>query len=356
MAARVTIMAGGTGGHVFPALAVARELDARGWQVSWLGTPDSFESRVVPTSGFELDTIAAFRLRGQRLTDRVMAPLRLVRAMLQAWRVLRRRRPQLVVGMGGFVTGPGGLVSRLMGTPLVIHEQNAVPGLTNRWLARIATRVLEAFPGSFPAAARALAVGNPVRPEIARLPAPEPVPADRAVHLLVLGGSLGAQALNEQVPAALGRLHPAERPQVRHQAGRDKVGATRAAYAAAVVEAEITEFVDDMASAYGWADLVVCRSGALTVSELMAAGIGAILVPFPFAVDDHQTVNAGYLTQAEAAVLMPQADLTPATLAEQLKMLLQDRDRLYAMARRAYGLARRDATREVADVCEGCVA
>jgi UDP-N-acetylglucosamine--N-acetylmuramyl-(pentapeptide) pyrophosphoryl-undecaprenol N-acetylglucosamine transferase len=346
-------MAGGTGGHVFPALAVARELDARGWQVSWLGTPDSFESRVVP-SDFELDTIAAFRLRGQGLVDRAMAPLRLVRALWQSWRVLRRRRPQLVLGMGGFVTGPGGLVSRLIGTPLVIHEQNAIPGLTNRWLARIASRVLEAFPGSFPAKIGARAVGNPVRPEIADLPLPEPVPGDRAVHLLVLGGSLGARALNEKVPEALAQLGTDERPLIRHQAGRGKVDATQSAYAAAAVEAEITEFVDDMAAAYGWADLVVCRAGALTISELMAAGVASILVPYPFAVDDHQTANAAYLTRAEAAVLMPQPDLTPVALAAQLRSLLLDRDRLYAMARRAYGLARRDATREVADVCEEC--
>jgi UDP-N-acetylglucosamine--N-acetylmuramyl-(pentapeptide) pyrophosphoryl-undecaprenol N-acetylglucosamine transferase len=345
-------MAGGTGGHVFPALAVAQELAARGWQISWLGTPDSFEARVVPARGIELDTVNAYRLRGQGLAERLLAPFRLLRAMGQAWRVLRRRRPQVVLGMGGFVTGPGGLVSRLMRTPLVVHEQNAIPGLTNRWLARIATRVLEAFPGSFPAAAGALATGNPVRPEITALPEPAPIPAGRALHLLVLGGSLGARALNEGVPPALARLPEGERPQVRHQAGRGKAEATRALYAAHAVAAEVSEFVDDMAAAYSWADLVVCRAGALTVAELMAAGVASILVPFPFAVDDHQTVNARFLSEAGAARLMPQDGLDAESLARQLRELLSDRARLHLMAQRAYRVAQRDATRRVADICE----
>ena len=354
MAARVTIMAGGTGGHVFPALAVANEMQARGWQVSWLGTPDSFESRTVPAHGFELDTIAAFRLRGQGWGNRLLAPLRLLRAMLQATRALRKRRPQLVLGMGGFVTGPGGLVSRLIGVPLVVHEQNAIPGLTNRWLARVARCVLEAFPRSFPEAVGARAVGNPIRREIAMLPAPQPIDAQRPVHLLVMGGSLGAQALNEQVPLALARLPQHERPLVRHQAGQGKLDGTREAYAKAAVAAEVSEFVDDMAAAYQWADLVICRAGALTVSELMAAGVAAILVPFPFAVDDHQTVNASYLTNADAAVLMPQASLTPERLAGQLSEMNRDRKRLHRMAVNAYALSRRDATQAVADICEDC--
>lgn len=356
MAARITIMAGGTGGHVFPALAVARELAERGWQISWLGTPDSFESRVVPAQGFELDTLRAFRLRGQGLVDRLLAPARLLRAMLQAWQVLRRRRPQVVLGMGGFVTGPGGLVSRLTGTPLVVHEQNAIPGLTNRWLARVADRVLEAFPGTFPASARALATGNPVRREIAALGAPLPVDAERRLHLLVVGGSLGAQALNTGVPAALALLPPDELPEVRHQAGRGKAAAAQAAYAAAGAVATVSEFIDDMAGAYGWADLVVCRAGALTLSELMAAGVASVLVPFPSAVDDHQTVNARFLTDAGAARLLPQRDLQPENLAALLRSLLADRPALQAMAERAYGLARRDAAARVADVCEELVA
>lgn len=354
MAARVTIMAGGTGGHVFPALAVANEMKARGWQVSWLGTPDSFESRTVPAQGFELDTIAAFRLRGQGWGDRLLAPLRLLRAMVQAMQALRKRRPQLVLGMGGFVTGPGGLMSRLLGVPLVVHEQNAIPGLTNRWLARLARCVLEAFPNSFPDRVGARVVGNPIRKEIAMLPAPRPIDAQRPVHLLVMGGSLGAQALNEQVPLALARLPAGDRPAVRHQAGRGKADVTHEAYATAAVVAEVSEFVDDMAAAYQWADLVICRAGALTVSELMAAGVAAIMVPFPFAVDDHQTVNAGHLTRADAAILMPQASLTTERLADQLAQLIQDRPRLHRMAVNAYALSRRDATRTVADICEEC--
>lgn len=356
MAARVTIMAGGTGGHVFPALAVANELKARGWTVSWLGTPDSFEARVVPAAGFELDTISVFRLRGQGITNSLMAPFRLIGSMRQAWRVFRRRRPELVLGMGGFVTGPGGLVSRLAGLPLVIHEQNAIPGLTNRWLARIARCVLEAFPGAFPPGVSARAVGNPLREAITRMSAPGVISADRPLRLLVLGGSLGAQALNEHVPLALAVMSPETRPQVRHQAGRGKLESTRAAYRAAGVEAEVSEFVDDMAGAYDWADLLICRAGALTVSEVMAAGVAALLVPYPFAVDDHQTANARFLTDAEAAILLPQEQLAAGRLGELLSALVSDRQRLYDMANRAYGLARRDATAMVADACEECLA
>jgi UDP-N-acetylglucosamine--N-acetylmuramyl-(pentapeptide) pyrophosphoryl-undecaprenol N-acetylglucosamine transferase len=345
-------MAGGTGGHVFPALAVAHELAGRGWQVSWLGTPDSFEARVVPPQGFELDTVDAFRLRGQGVVDRVLAPWRLLRAMRQARGVLRRRAPQVVLGMGGFAAGPGGLVSRLLGLPLVIHEQNAIPGLTNRWLARIATCVLEAFPGSFAAAVGAVATGNPVRDDIADLPQPPAIPADRPLQVLVLGGSLGAQALNTGVPAALAALPEGQRPLIRHQAGRGKADATRALYRRLGVEAAVEDFVDDMAAAYRGADLVICRAGALTVSELMAAGRAALLVPFPFAVDDHQTANARILVEADAARLVQQRDLTTERLRDLVAELLGDRDRLCAMGRRAYALARRDAARVVADYCE----
>lgn len=352
MAARIVIMAGGTGGHVFPALAVAHELADRGWQVNWLGTADSFESRVVPAHGFELDTIAAYRLRGQGIVDRLLAPFRLVRSMQQAWGVLHRRRPQVVLGMGGFVTGPGGLVSRLMRTPLVIHEQNAIPGMTNRWLARVATRVLEAFPGSFPAGTAAQMTGNPVRREITTMDEPAPIGTDRALHLLVVGGSLGAQALNEGLPIALAELDPEIRPEVRHQAGRGKAQATSVAYRQQGIDATVSEFVDDMAQAYGWADLVVCRAGALTVSELMAAGRAAVLVPFPHAVDDHQTANARFLTDAGAAQLLPQHELTAHSLAQLLRPLLSDRVLLHTMGRHAYRLAQRNATGRVADVCE----
>jgi UDP-N-acetylglucosamine--N-acetylmuramyl-(pentapeptide) pyrophosphoryl-undecaprenol N-acetylglucosamine transferase len=345
-------MAGGTGGHVFPALAVAQELKARGWQVSWLGTPDSFESRMVPGQGFELDTIAAFRLRGQGIASLLLAPFRLLRALGQAWSILRRRRPQVVLGMGGFVTAPGGLASRLMRIPLVIHEQNAIPGMANRWLARIANRVLEAFPGSFPTAVGAHATGNPVRREISALAPHAAIAADRPLQLLVVGGSLGAQALNECVPAAVALLASGERPRVRHQSGRGKLDATRAAYAAAGVEATVSEFVTDMAEVYRWADLVICRAGALTVSELMAAGVPAILVPYPFAVDDHQTANGRFLSEAGAAELVAQSQLTPEWLAARLRGFGGDRARLSQMAATAYGMAERRATQKVADHCE----
>lgn len=354
MGTRVMVMAGGTGGHVFPALAVADELRRRGLEVCWLGTPDSFESRLVPGHGFPMELVGIRGLRGNGIAGWLLAPFRLLRACGQALGALRRRRPALVLGMGGFASGPGGLMAWLTRIPLVIHEQNAVPGLTNRWLARLADRVLEAFPGSFGPARRAQLTGNPVRPEISALAAPEERLSGRAgaVRLLVLGGSLGAQALNESLPAALARVAPEDRPEVRHQAGRGKDEATRAAYAAAGVAAEVTPFLEEMAAAYGWADLVICRAGALTVAELAAAGIGAILVPYPHAVDDHQTRNAGYLVDGGAALLLPQAELTPERLADLLRPLLQDRPRLLEMARRARRLALPQATARVADACQ----
>jgi len=354
MATRVMIMAGGTGGHVFPALAVARALRERGCEVSWLGSPDSFESRLVPQHDFPLDTIAVHRLRGQGLGGLFSAPFRLLRAMRQAARVLRRRRPQVVLGMGGFVAGPGGLVSRLLRIPLVIHEQNTLPGLTNRWLARIATRVLQAFPGAVPESDRGRTCGNPVRPEIAALPPPEArmaTASEGPLRLLVMGGSLGAQALNETVPRALARLDEARRPQVCHQAGRGKLEAAQAAYREAGVEARVVEFIADMPRALAVADLVICRAGALTVSELAAAGLASVLVPYPHAVDDHQTHNARYLSEAGAAVLLPQTELNPERLAALLGEL-NDRERLLAMARRA---RERAMPRAVECVVENCL-
>jgi UDP-N-acetylglucosamine--N-acetylmuramyl-(pentapeptide) pyrophosphoryl-undecaprenol N-acetylglucosamine transferase len=354
MDARVMVMAGGTGGHVFPALAVAEELRERGSEVFWLGTPDSFESGLVPQHGFPLETIGIQGLRGNGLLRWALAPFKLAGAMWQASRIIRRRRPALVLGMGGFVTGPGGVVARLLGIPLVIHEQNAVPGMTNGLLSRIASRVLEAFPGSFPASRKAWVTGNPVRPGIVALPAPEQRFAGRegALRLLVLGGSQGALALNETLPAALAKMPAGMRPEIRHQAGRDKSGATSKAYESAGVGASVFDFVDDMAEAYAWADLVICRSGALTVAEIAAAGVGAILVPYPHAVDDHQTRNARYLTDAGAGVLLPQLELDTQTLSLQLERLLGDRAGLLRMAKIARSLALPGATREVADICE----
>jgi UDP-N-acetylglucosamine--N-acetylmuramyl-(pentapeptide) pyrophosphoryl-undecaprenol N-acetylglucosamine transferase len=350
---RIAVMAGGTGGHVFPALAVAETLRAQGMQVFWIGSERGMESRLVPEHGFELERVRIEGLRGKGLTQVLGAPFRLVNALWQAAQILRRRAPSLVLGMGGFASGPGGLAARALGLPLVIHEQNRVPGMTNQWLARIATRVFEAFPGSFPAGRGAVATGNPVRRTIAELPPPRERFAGRAgpTRLLVVGGSLGAKALNETVPAALALIPPAERPQVRHQAGQQTLDVARQAYAAASVRADVTPFIDDMAEAYGWADLVVCRAGALTVSELAAAGVGAILVPYPHAVDDHQTGNARYLADAGAARLVSQRDLTAAGLAAQLGALLADRPALLAMAESARARANPDAAERIAAAC-----
>jgi UDP-N-acetylglucosamine--N-acetylmuramyl-(pentapeptide) pyrophosphoryl-undecaprenol N-acetylglucosamine transferase len=356
MGACIAIMAGGTGGHVFPALAVAEHLRAEGLEVFWIGTHRGMEARLVPEHGFPLEWIGIEGLRGKGLATLALAPFRLVTALWQAARILLRRRPAAVLGMGGFASGPGGLTARMLGLPLVIHEQNRVPGLTNQWLARIATSVFEAFPGSFPAARRAVACGNPVRAEIAALPAPDERLGTRLQgpgprRLLVLGGSLGAQALNRTLPRALALISARERPQVRHQAGERTLTEAQSGYAEAGVAADVTPFIADMAEAYAWADLVVCRAGALTISELAAVGLPAILVPYPHAVDDHQTGNARYLAEAGAALLIPQPDLTPATLAKQLGVLLGSPARLLDMARAARALAQPDAAAQVAAAC-----
>jgi len=300
MEPRVMVMAGGTGGHVFPALAVADWLRRQGCQVCWLGTSQGLESRLVPQQGYPMEQIQLRGLRGSGWRRQLAAPFVLSRALWQALGALRRRRPQLVLGMGGFASGPGGVMAWLLRIPLVIQEQNAIPGLTNRILARLARRVFEAFPGSFGIDLGAETSGNPVRPEISALPPPEQRFAghDGPARLLVLGGSLGAQVLNRLVPEALALLAPEQRPLVRHQAGRDGQEETLAQYAGLGLAAEVKPFEEDMARAYGWADLVVCRAGALTVSELAAAGLGAILVPYPYAVDDHQTRNAAWLVEA----------------------------------------------------------
>jgi UDP-N-acetylglucosamine--N-acetylmuramyl-(pentapeptide) pyrophosphoryl-undecaprenol N-acetylglucosamine transferase len=353
MGARVMIMAGGTGGHIFPALAVAQELRERGMEVFWLGTRGGMESRVVPEAGFPMEWIEVQGLRGSGLSRWLSAPFKLALAMIQSLNVLRRRRPRVVLGLGGFVTGPGGVMAWLLGIPLVIHEQNAIPGMTNQWLSRIANRVLEAFPGSFAPQRQAEATGNPVRGEIAALLAPAERMAGREgpLRLLVLGGSLGAQALNEGLPAALALMPAGLRPVVRHQAGANKQEATLAAYQDLNVTAVVTPFISDMAEAYGWADLVICRAGALTISELAAAGVGAILVPYPHAVDDHQTCNAAFLADAGAGRLLPQGELNAERLAQCLGELLNGRGKTLAMAQAARGLAQPEATRRVADVC-----
>jgi UDP-N-acetylglucosamine--N-acetylmuramyl-(pentapeptide) pyrophosphoryl-undecaprenol N-acetylglucosamine transferase len=349
--AAVVIMAGGTGGHVFPALAVAEQLRARGLAVSWLGTRRGIEAELVPAAGFAIDWISIGGLRGNGLLGWLTAPFRLGVALLQARRALARRRPAAVLGMGGFAAGPGGVAARLLGIPLLIHEQNAVAGYTNRMLAHFADRVLEAFPGSFPDRPGAVATGNPVRPAITWLRPPEVRMRGRegTLRVLVLGGSQGAAALNRVLPAALARVKlPVE---ILHQTGRAGLAATREAYQAAGLPAWVEPFIDDMAGAYDWADLVVCRSGALTVAELAAAGVAALLVPYPHAVDDHQTANAQFLVARDAARLLPQASLDAAQLAAELQALGNDRARLLSMACAARRAARPLATEQVVAEC-----
>jgi UDP-N-acetylglucosamine--N-acetylmuramyl-(pentapeptide) pyrophosphoryl-undecaprenol N-acetylglucosamine transferase len=353
MEPHVMVMAGGTGGHLFPALAVAQWLSREGCRITWLGSARSMESRLIPGYGYPLEQIEVRGIRGVGLKRRLLAPLEIARALWQALVVLRRTRPNLVLGMGGFVTGPGGIVARLLRIPLVIQEQNAIPGLTNRMLARIASRVFEAFPGSFGADLGAETSGNPVRREIVDLPTPAQRFATRSgpLRLLVLGGSLGARALNQTLPEALALMPPERRPEVRHQAGEKLYEEAVAAYQAAGVTGDIKPFERDMAGAYGWADLVICRAGALTVSELATAGVGAILVPYPHAVDDHQTHNARFLVEAGAARLLPQHELTAEGLATLLNSLCDDRPALLRMAEAARAVAVSDAAGVVGRAC-----
>ncbi len=349
----ILIMAGGTGGHVFPALAVAEELRSAGHPVVWLGTQAGLEARVVPAAGLPMAWVRVRGLRGKGFLHALTAPFMLLGALLQAGGILRRLRPRAVLGMGGFVTGPGGFMAWLLRRPLLIHEQNSIAGLTNRLLAPLATRVMEAFPGSLPARLRPLATGNPVRGAITRIAPPAARFAGRAgpMRLLVLGGSLGAQALNDLLPQALARSAAALRPQVRHQAGVRNLDSARAAYARAGVTAEVVPFIEDMAEAYAWADLVVCRAGALTIAELTAVGVAAILVPYPYAVDDHQTGNARYLVDAGAAMLIPEPELEATTLAGVIADFARDPERRLRMAAAARALARTDAARVVAQEC-----
>ncbi len=346
----VMITAGGTGGHVYPALAVAEALQAAAVPVVWLGTRTGLEARAVPAAGIEMEWLAVGGVRGKGWGTRLRLPLTLARACGQAWRVLRRRRPRALLGMGGFAAGPAGLVARLAGCPLVIHEQNAVAGLTNRVLARLANRVLEAMPSSFPPSVAAQTVGNPVRQGIAGLAAPAQRFHERtgALRLLVLGGSQGAAALNERLPRALARLPAAQQPLVRHQCGPRHAEAARAAYAATGLDASVEPFIDDMAAAYAWADAVVARAGAMTVWELACAGVGALLVPFPHAVDDHQRRNAEWLAQGGAARVLGEGETDDEHLTAALAELLTDRESLCERAQRARSLARPDAARAVA--------
>lgn len=350
---KALLMAGGTGGHVFPALAVAQRLQAAGWQVHWLGSQGGMEIELVQKNGIAVSALPVSGLRGAGVRRLLVAPLRLLRALGGALAVLRRERPDVVLGFGGFASGPGGVAARLSRVPLVVHEQNAIPGLTNRLLARIATRVLVAFPAAQRVLAGAELVGNPVRDAIRAIEAPAERLVGRAgaLRILVLGGSLGARALNENVPAALALVARDTGVDVRHQTGRSDHAQVEAAYRQQELAANVVPFIEDMAEAWAWADLAICRAGALTVSELAAAGVPAILVPYPHAVDDHQTHNAALLVDAGAARLLPQQQLTPASLAAAIGAL-GDRAALRAMAGSARQVAPGDAAGRIQSICE----
>lgn len=350
MRGNILIMAAGTGGHVFPALACAQEFTARGYTVHWLGAGRGIENELVPAAGYTLHTLKISGLRGKGLGSLLTAPFKLLGALWQAKRLMRELKPVCVLGFGGYVTGPGGLAAKLSSVPLVIHEQNAVAGTANRALATFATRMCEAFPNTFKQRKNCITTGNPVR-EALFLETPRKNLVSRAVNLLVLGGSLGAEPLNKLLPAALAQVPAELRPQVQHQAGRNNDQVTRERYQVAGVEAQVVPFISDMASAYAWADLVICRAGALTVSELAAAGLASFLVPLPHAIDDHQTRNAEFLAQQGAAVLLPQHATDADRLAAQLTEVLMDKKRIKIMGQQARLLAQPDATQHVVAAC-----
>lgn len=342
------VMAGGTGGHVFPGLAVAHALRDEGWRVVWLGNRAGMEATLVPKHDIPMEYIQFGGLRGKGLVTKLLLPLNLLRAFWQSMGALRRVKPDVVLGMGGYITFPAGMMASLLGRPLVLHEQNSIAGLANKVLAKVADRVLCAFPDALPDSEW---TGNPVRAELATIPAPESRYDHRTgpLRILVVGGSLGAAALNDVVPKALALLPEAERPVVKHQAGAKQIDQLRANYAAAGVAGETVPFIDDMAAAYADADLVICRAGAMTVSEVAAAGVAALFVPFPHAVDDHQTTNAKFLSKQGAALLVQQNELTAQGLAQTIAGL--NRVQLKDMARAARSLAKPEATRRVAEIC-----
>jgi len=344
----ILVMAGGTGGHIFPGLAVAEVLRNRGWQVAWLGNASGMEYRLVPMRGFPFEAVNFGGLRGKGLLTKLMLPINLARACLQSWKIIRKLKPSVVLGMGGYITFPGGLMSVLLKRPLVLHESNSVAGSANRYLSKIASKTLTGFPNTLPEAEW---VGNPIRVEFESMaPAAERYGARTGpLSLLVVGGSLGAAALNETIPAALALMPAEERPQVLHQAGEKHLAELKERYAEYGIVADVRAFIEDMPEAYAAADLVVCRSGAMTVSEIAACGVAACFVPFPFAIDDHQTANAAFLASADAAKLWPQTELNPVTFADWLQNVR--RPELMAMAERANSLAKMYATERVAAIC-----
>jgi len=347
MAQRIVIMAGGTGGHVFPALAVAQYLQAQQWEVSWIGTQRGIESRIIPAQGVEIDWLVVEGLRGKNIGSFIHNMALLVKSCWQALMIFRRRKPDVVLGMGGYVAGPGGLVASLMGIPLIIHEQNRVVGTTNKWLAEKSTTVLEAFAGSFLPSVGAICTGNPLRSSLLTFPEREvwDEVSTRDFRILVMGGSQGAKILNDVVPVALAEM---EQVTVKHQTGTATFELVKKKYSKLSIKAEVVEFIDDIGSAYQWADMVICRAGAMTVSEVAAAGLPAIFVPLPSAIDDHQTANAKYLVNAGAAKLITQANFNVTTLVTAIKEV---QVALAKMGQAAKNKAKPDATSVVANIC-----
>jgi len=347
----ILVMAGGTGGHIFPGLAVAEYLRICGWTVSWLGNQNGMEYRLVKACDFPFESVEFGGLRGKGLKAKLMLPLNLWRASIQSWKIMRRLKPSVVLGMGGYISFPGGLMTKLLKRPLVLHESNAVAGSANRALAKFAIRTLTGFPDTME---HAEWVGNPIRAEFDKLVSPEQRYDQRTGNLsiLVVGGSLGAAALNEVIPAALALMAKDTRPEVIHQAGDKHLADLELRYAKLGVDADIRPFIDDMPIAYAQADLVICRSGAMTVSEIAACGVAACLIPFPYAIDDHQTANARFLSDADGAILLAQSDLNAQDLASMIQNF--NRDDLKKMALRAHALAKPHATRRVAEICADC--
>ena len=345
MTKRIVIMAGGTGGHIFPALAVAQFLQNQGWQVSWLGTKAGLESRVIPENGIEIDWLSVSGLRGKGLLSKFTAIFKLAKSCIEAAKILKQRKPNIVLGMGGFVAAPGGLMAKMLGIPLIIHEQNRVVGTTNRLLAKIATKVLQGFPNSFAPKFNAICTGNPLRENLKHIP-PAPLQREESLRIFVMGGSQGAKALNEIVPNAIALLKNSG--QIRHQTGAAMQNEVAEKYKTLNLNAEASAFIEDMAAAYSWADLIICRAGAMTISEVAAMGIPAIFIPLPNAIDDHQTANAKYLSESGAAILLKQSDLTAENLSQQIRCLCEN-----LLERRAISetLAYLNATETVANFC-----
>ncbi len=358
MTKTVVIMAGGTGGHVMPGLAIAEEFSQRGYKIAWLGTRDSFEARATTQAAIPFHAISVRGVRGHGVLRKLLAPWQLIRSLLQSMAILRHLKPAVVIGMGGYASGPGGLAAYLLRYPLVIHEQNTVPGMTNRILARWAKSVLESFPESFQLKKKVSYSGNPLRKDILALPEPEQrfSPRTQKLHLLILGGSQGARAVNTVIPDALLQLKqkfPDQEFSLWHQTGQLDYEAVKQAYADRQLTVRVEAFIDDMAAAYAWADFVICRAGATTVAELAAVGLGSILIPFPQAVDDHQTRNAKFLVEAGAGILLPQAELSSDKLVHHLEKFIQQPQQRLHYAQAAYQLAKRDAAQTIVDACLG---